>query len=1021
MRHLLARLLHRPVAVTAFYTLLVGLSILAMFRLPVALLPSLTYPALLIWTSWPEMPPEQIERRVTLPVEQAVAGIPGVADVTGRSQLGGSLVRLDFGWSTDLDYAALETRQKLDRLTGQLPDRVERPLVMRIDPSERPVLVLALGATDDTDLTPGQLMDLKQLGEDVVARRLEQLDGVARVRVTGGYRREIRIDVQPHRMATYSVHLQALERALREANVSLAGGTIQKGPFRYAVEISGEFRDSAEVAATVVSEHGKPPVRLADVADVREGMARRRGLVRLDGREVLLLLVERRPGANTVKTAAEARRVLEDLQHELPGVDIDVVVDESGFIEAAIGGVVQALLWGGLLAVVILLLFLRRPRLLTAVAVSVPLSLVLALVLFDFLGMTLNLISLSGLALGVGLLVDNSIIVVENIARLREKGLGVYEAAAAGAAEVAGAITASTLTTLAVFLPLTFAEGLAGRLFRDQSLAVACSVGASLLVALTVVPLIASRDPDATWVGLRARSSPGLGLYERLLDLCLTRSGWVLVGVTGFLILTVWWAFQLPREVVPKTDEGRLEIGLTLPTDADLSLVEARSKAVEATLDSLPEVAHVLADLGERDDARLDMDPRPPYEGDLTVVLGEGVAAGEALQRVAVLPSASDLSLEVRRTHTQLEALLVSGDSDLVIDLVAESRSLAESAVPKLLEHLRKRPALTNVMRADPETLPAYDLELDREAMVRLKTRSEVLDRFLEAATRGREVTRLHRMREDVPIVLRAAAESLEELLAERVPTSAGMLPVETFVEAKPAAVPAMLLRHGQAPVVRLVADLVPGTRLAEGLNAVEEAVAATLPTGVRVRIGGANQAFRESLVAVGWSLLLSVALVYLILAAHFESLTQPLVVLAVVPLAVGGVALALGAVGQTWNLMSLTGCVVLVGIAVNDAIVKVDFINRRRREGLPADDAIRQAGRDRFRPIVMTTATTALGLLPLAFGWGAGGSLRAPLAVAIVGGLWVATALALMVVPVLCAEGASPRLRPEPIGALVP
>jgi HAE1 family hydrophobic/amphiphilic exporter-1 len=1021
----IAHLLRRPVGVTAFYILLSAFSVMALVRLPVALLPSLSYPALLIWTSWPEVAPEQVERGLTMPVEQAVAGVQGMKSVTSRSQLGGSLVRLDFGWNTDLDYAALDVRQKLDRLAGFLPDQAERPLVLGVEPSERPILVLALSALDAYRHTPDGPIDLKRLGEDVVARRLEQLDGIARVRVTGGYEREIQVEISPDRMAAYGVSLLQIERALQDANVSLTGGTLQKGPFRYAIEVSGEFRNAEEVAAAVISEQGKPPVRLSEVAAVREGVARRRGLVRFDGREVLLLLVDLRPGANTVRTAAEARQAVDELRPELPGIALDVVVDESAYIEAAIDGVVQSLVWGGLLSVLVLLLFVRRLRLLVAVAVAVPLSLALTLLLFDLLGVTLNLISLSGLALGVGLLVDNSVVVVENIARWREKGLSPYDAAAQGAAEVAGAITTSTLTTLAVFVPLTLVEGLAGRLFRDQSLAVACSVGASLLVALTVVPLIAARDRSNAFVGV-GRHSPGLTLYEAVLEHCLARPKRVVVGTLAFLIVTVFLAFGLEREVVPEADEGRVEVQLTLPPDVDLSLMSARSAGVETALSDLPGVEHVLADLGERDDARLDIEPRPPYVGDLTVVMAPGAESQGVLQQLSGQPAAPDLKVEARPVKTQLEALLVSGESDLVIDLVAEQRAEAEAAVPTLLTALSKRPELANVSRSDPEGVPAYDLQFDRDALVRLGAQPEVLDSYLEATARGREATQLNRMREQIPVVLRAAAGSVEELLAERVPTEAGMLPLGTFVRAEPVRLPAVLQRHGQAPVVRLLVDLAPGVGLAQGIVAVRSAVEVALPAGVRNRIGGANQAFRESLGAVGWSLLLSVVLMYLILATQFESLRQPLIVLSMLPLALGGAALALAITGQSWNLMSLTACVMLVGIADNDAILKVNFVNRRRQEGLSLKEAIRQAGHDRFRPIVMAMVTTVMGLLPLSLGWGAGGSLQAPLAVAIVGGLLVATGMTLVVVPVVIDKGSAFRRpiwfrQPEIVGEQKP
>ena len=1002
-------LIRRPVGVTAFYLLVTALAAVAVVRLPVALLPSLRYPSLVIWTAYADVAPEQVEQGVTEPVEQAVAGTAGLAGITSRSQLGGSLVRLDFGWNADLDLAALDVREKLDRLGGFLPDRAERPLVLRVDPSDRPILVLAIGperAPDGSSIppTPAELLQLKQVARDVVARRLEQLDGVARVRVTGGYEPEIEVTVSPTRAATYGVDLERIAQALREANVSLAGGVVRRGPFRYAVEVSGELRDAAEVAATVVSEPGKPPIRLREVATVREGTARRRGLVRLDGGETLLLLVERRPDANTVQTARAVRDVLGELRAQLPGLRLAPVVDESVFIESAISGVVQALVGGGILTILVLLLYLRRPRALVAAAVAVPLSLALTLVLFDLFGITFNLISLSGLALGVGLLLDNSTVVVENIARLREAGLDAWEAARRGTAEVAGAITASTLTTVAVFLPITFVEGLAGRLFRDQSLAIVCSVLASLFVALTVVPLIASRDRAVTPDFTGQAGGFTLRLYESLLEQCIRHRGATLAFTALLLAGTGVVALLLPRETVPKEDEGRIQAALTLPTDADLGLVEERARQVEEAVARWPEVRHVLADLGERDDARLDLDPRPAYRGDLTLVLAPEADVDEVLSRLHKLRLAPDLTLEARAVRPQLDSLLATEEADVVVDLVSGDRRDAERAMEPLLAELRRRPELANVRRNDPEGVPAYRVEFDRDAVARFGARPAMLQTYLEAAARGREATRLRSVNEEVPVVLHAAAvDSIERLMAERVPAGTTSLPLSTFVHARPAVLAPVLLRSHQGPVMRLLVDAAPQQSLRQAVQAVEGTVAATgLPASVRARIGGANESFRASLLAVGKSLLLSVLLVYLILAAQFESLVQPVVILAAVPLAATGVVLSLALTGQSWNLMSLTACVVVVGIVDNDAIVKVDFINQARRAGLGLEDAIRAAGRNRFRPIVINTLTTVLGLIPLALGLGQGGGLQAPLAITIVGGLVSATILTLLVVPVV-------------------
>lgn len=1046
MRFLIRLSFRRPVAVGAICALLAVLAVVALVRLPVALLPDLGYPALTVWTAYPDVPPERVERSVTEPIEEAVAGTEGLQRVTARSQLGGSLVELRFGWNANLDLALLDVREQIDRLGDALPEEAERPVVLRIDPSDRPILMIALrgagpsgGVSSSAVLSganrsdsagpdptrsvpqvfedesaPHDLVQLRQVGREVIARRLEQLDGVARVRVTGGYEREVTITVDPDRLARYDLGIQDVSRALQQANAALPGGAIQRGPFRYAVEVSGEFERARDVAATVVKRAGTTPVRLADVADVRMGVEERRGLVRFDGREALLLLVERRPDANTVRAAADVRDALQQLERELPDVQLDVVIDESVFVEEAIGGVLQAVALGGLLAVVVLLVFLQRRRVLLAVAVAVPLSLGITLVLFDIVGVTFNLIALSGLALGVGLLVDNAIVVVENIARLRESGLGPVEAARRGAEEVAGAITASTLTTIAVFLPITFVEGLAGRLFRDQSLAVVLSLLASLVVALTVVPLLVRWDrghhgveeDESTSTPLKStswRTSRWLAAYERGLRWSLHHSALVVCIAGGTFLGAGVLGWSLPREVVPPADQGRVDVRIVLEPGSDLPLVSARAQVLEDAVLHQGWADHVLADLGERSTARLELDPRPPHEGTLTFLLPDMVSARAAARWMRRLHVPDDLRVEVQPARTQLDALLSTGDADLLIDLVTDDRRLTGTTVDTLLLHLQRRPELTDVRRAETASVPAYRLRFRRTALARFGVTPQTVATYLEAAARGHRATELRGVSEDVPIVVRAHnVRSVDDLLDRRVPTATGQMPLHVFVEAVPVLLPAALIRSEQASVVRLVANVAPESDLRAAVGAVESAFETFLPPGVRGSVGGANRAFRDSLRAVGWSLLLSLVLVYLILVAQFERLLQPLVVLATVPLATGGVALVLWATGQTVNLMSLTGCVVLVGIVVNDAILKVDFINQRREQGLSLRAAIEAAGRDRVRPILMTTITTVLGLIPLALGFGAGAEIRAPLAIAIAGGLISATFLTLFVVPVL-------------------
>jgi HAE1 family hydrophobic/amphiphilic exporter-1 len=1016
MRWLVLFCLDRPVAVTALYVLLLTLAGAAWLRLPVALLPDLRYPSLAVWTAYPDVPPERVERAIAERVEEAVSGTPGLVRLTSRSLLGGAVVQLDFGWNTDLDLALLEVREHLDRLGEALPEAADRPIVLRLDPSRRPILVLALRLTGTATGTEAGFVRLKQLGREVVVRRLEQIAGVARVRLSGGFEREITLTMNPDRLASYGIDLRQIEAQLQATNVSLPGGLLRRGPFRYTVEVSGEFSDTEDIAATVVSRPGQPPVRLRDVADVVDGVARRRGLVRLNGQEALVLYVERRPDANTVETAALVRQVQRELEAELPGVTVETVIDESRYIVSALDGLVQALLLGGLIAAGVLLAFLRDRRTVLAVALALPLSIAITLILFDLFGLTFNLISLGGLALGEALLLDNAIVVVENAARLRENGLTVREAALQGTLEVAGAITASTLTNLVVFLPLTLAEGLAGRLFVDQALAMTFSLLASLFVALTAVPLVISRTPPAQARPHPVRPPRWIGWYEQALMWALAHRPVVLLLTAALLLLTAWGGLALPREVAPESDEGRLEVRVTTPSNADLPLVEARVAAIEQALRPLPLTA-VLAEVGERDDDYLNLDPRPPYEADLTLLLPPEARADAVLLGLQALPTPGDTRMEARPARPPLDALLLNEEADLYLDLMGDLRAEVTPVVPGLIEALRQRPELANVRPADETHVPAVRLTFLREAMARYGVSGEDLAAMLDAAARGRRATHLRMVNEAIPIVLRTPEiGSVEALLQQQIETATGLLPLSTFLEAAPVSLPAVLLRSGQAPVVRLLADVAPGHDLAAALTSVEAVLGTRLPSPLRAQVGGANDAFRAALLAVGRSLLLSLLLMYLILAAEFESLRQPLVILFAAPLAAVGVVLLLALTGQSINLMSLTGLVVLIGIVDNDAIVKVDFINQRRRAGVPLREAILEAGRDRVRPIVMNTLTVVLGLVPLALGLGQGGNLRAPLALAIAGGLTTATVLSLFVVPVLYSftgHGFSP-LRPS-------
>ncbi|HZD81201.1 MAG TPA: efflux RND transporter permease subunit, partial [Actinomycetota bacterium] len=488
--------IRRPVATAMACLAAVLLGVIAFTRLPVNLLPDVALPTLAIWTEDPEAGPAEVERFVTEPIENAVARVPSVKAVSSTSREGGSVVRLQFVWGTDMDYATLNVREKLDNVGYDLPERAGRPTILRSDPTSDPILTLA--AVSDS----AGLWELKELAENVFKRRLEQIDGIAQAVVAGGLEREIHVAVDPARLEALGVTLDDVSSALAAANVSAPGGTIRRGRYRYALRALGEFQTVDEIGDTPVDRGagrgtdgsaGGAQVRLRDVAAIQDAFADRETIARYDGRESVGLLLYKEAGANTVRAASRVRDVLEQLRQEYPAVELTVASSQAGFIRDAISNVVQALALGAVLAFLVLFLFLHDARYPVAISLSIPISVVLTFGLLYAFGVSLNIMSLGGLALGVGMLVDNSIVVLENIFRHREQGLGMREAATRGAREVQGAITASTLTTIAVFGPIIYVKGVAGELFGDLSIAVATSLLISLAVALTLLPMMASR------------------------------------------------------------------------------------------------------------------------------------------------------------------------------------------------------------------------------------------------------------------------------------------------------------------------------------------------------------------------------------------------------------------------------------------------------------------------------------------------------------------------------------------------
>lgn len=1010
----------RPVAVAMFFLAITFLGVISFTRLPVDLLPDVAYPKLVIYTTNPETAPAEIERFITEPVEQAVARVPGVEQIESVSREGVSMVVLRFAWGTDMDFAALNVRERVDGLRGSLPERSQRPVVLRTDPRSEPVMAISVAGGRD-------LWSMKELAESVFRRRLEQIDGVAQAAVTGGLEREIHVDVDASRLESYGITIEQIATALSQANASSPSGTIRQGRFRYALRTMGELQSVDQIGDVVVAQRnvasGRPEGRvlLRDIARIEDGFRERESIARYNGQEAVGLLIFKEAGANTVRVAERVEEVLEQLRGEYSTMHIDVAMSQAGFVSAAISNLVKNMLAGAALAFLVLILFLRDPRYPVAIALAIPISVITTFALFHLAGVSINIMTLGGLALGIGMLVDNSIVVIENIFRHREKGLRAAAAAALGAEEVQRAIAAATLTTIAVFGPIIYVQGVAGELFAALSFAVAFSLLASLAVAVTLLPTLAARWDGATGTGAQGVRSAGplaaplrafdrlwervAEQYHRSLETALRYRGRVVLGSVALLVITIPFALSLPRSVLPVVDQSEFRARLELPRGAPLDRTAEVTTQLESILSADADVEAVFTRIG-RQAAIVGMDEENSGLNTalLEVRLRDGARSRHVLERLR--PRMAELSegaVTLESGHaTALGKLLGAGEADLAVRIRGEDMDAAMAYAGQVARQLSQVPEVTNVRVGAELGQPEFVLEIDRERAAAYGIDPAAIVATIDGAMRGRaSQTPFVAFDRRIPIIVRLPEDQRRSLA-----TLDGLLvrgvPLRELIHVRESVGPVEIQRLDQSRIVPVYADAV-GRDVDGAVRAVQAAVMAAPPPGrLRYDIGGENEEMRRSFRELAFAFALALLLVYMILAAEFESLVHPFTVLLSVPLGLIGAVFALFLLGGGLNTVSLIGMVILIGIVDNDAVVKIAFINQLRREGLPVRQAIIEAGRARLRPIVMNTITTMLAIMPMMLSLGQGASLQAPLAIAIFGGLFTSTILTLIVIPVV-------------------
>jgi HAE1 family hydrophobic/amphiphilic exporter-1 len=909
-----------------------------------------------------------------------------------------------FAWGTNMAATVLEVRERLDNARSSLPQRAERPTLLTSDPGERPIAVLGL-------TSKGDLRSIARTAKDVHARRLEQLAGVASVAVVGEPKDEIRVEVDPERLRALGLTPDDVATAVKSANAAAAGGTIRRGQFRFALRALTEFQTVEEIAKTPVGPV-KSGITLADVGSVSLTVADPKTITSLDGAPAVGLVVYKDAGANTVAVTEQIYQTLDQLRSEFKEVGIKVVAAQAQFVSDALSNLVQEIVVGGLLSLAVILLFLRDWKGSLVIGLMVPLSVLVALTLLQMMDVTINILSLGGLALGVGLLVDNAIVVAEAAGRYRDEGMGTWEAALKGTDEVAGPLTAGTLTTVLVFGPIVFVQGLGAALFRDLSLSVVMSVGASLVLAVTLMPVMLAGAAGAAGAA-RAAGQKGGGLlgrigeagerwYEEGMRWSLAHPGLVALMAVALTAGTVVVAARLPREILPRVDEGIAVAHLRLPEGTAIEETARQAKRVEDAARALGSTSsYSRIGVATNEEVLAGADPGTSATGQLLLAVPNGMAAGAFADRLrAQVPDLAQGSLAIDLAGQSEFGSLIGREGRLVrVEVAAPKPEEAASWANKIRAAIADLKSLSDVRDAFASTQPTVEVALDREQIARLGITSTQIANALAGGLGGVSSGDFRETDRRTPIMVRFTGTSNEDL-ATTLATPIKGVPLGQLVNVKDIRAPIEVVRINQRPV-SVVEAVAEEKGLAAAAKEVEERIAGiALPPGVEVAIGGADEEQRRTTRELSLVAILSVALVFLVLAGEFASFTTPLLVMLTVPLAGAGGILFLWLTGQSINAVSLIGIVVMIGMADNEAVVKLDAIRRFREQGYSIEDAVIKGGHQRLRAIAMTSITTITGVLPLVFGWGSGGELYQPLAAGVIGGSVTALLVTFFLLP---------------------
>jgi hydrophobic/amphiphilic exporter-1 (mainly G- bacteria), HAE1 family len=1023
--------IQRPVTTLMFYAGIVLVGIVCLRRLSVDFLPPVSIPRMTIHSACQDFSPEEMDDRVAQPLAAAAGSITGVKKTSTLCRRGIAVVTVEFSWGVNMDYAMLEVREKLDQLGSELPPGAERPTILRIDPSAEPVMTIGVTSLQvSTVPDSSKLMELAEACNALLKKRLEQVEGVAQVQVLGGMEGEIRVELNEGKLLLLGLTKDEVVQALHLENTSLPGGVIRSGSHRYPLRLIGGLNSADEIAQlSFTSRESGRRIRLSEIACVRDTIRERTGWTRYNGQDILVLQVRKEAGANTLDVSANVISAIEQLERENPGLRLHLLNDQAEFIRNSVADVQQSIFWGALLAFLVLFFFLKGLWDPLIVGITMPVSILATLVAMSVLGISLNVISLTGLALGIGMLGDNAIIVIENVRRLRDEGFSNDDAIVAGTREINIAVTASTMTNVAVFLPVLFVRSVAQQLFADMALTMTVSLLASLLVSVTFVPVLLSYEPrirrrpifprssfpKRCLLGIRRTASlmeaQGRHWVDTILCRVFTIRGWVLISTAAVFAGCVLLATVIPSEPAPEIDRRRFVIDVTMGAGTSASLLAEVANQIEHMLCRVPGASGVYVAGG------IAASPDVWSLGDashthihIEITVADSMRTAPAMEQAregmrSLCRNLAGVEFTVKPGATTFERILRPQSSDVIIRIQGSDPAISKRIGGEFARQIQHLPGLADVSVPSRDEAPEYRVLIDRVAAERYGVTPREIAEYISLQTARTEATALSNV--DRHIAMRVQSENsgrknLQDLLASAMPCNGVAVPLNQLVTCNQALGCTEMRREDGSLTVSLTANAIGRTIGAVAADVRRMAAVCALPAGYGISVGGENEEMESSFRSLAVVIAFSLVLVYMILAAEYESLLYPFVILLTSPLAFIGAVLAMLLAGEKYNVMSLVGIVIMIGAVDNDAVIAVDTITALRKSGMRLHEAIRQGMRQRLRPILMTTATTVLGILPLILSLGEGSALVRALTIPLAGGLITSTLFTVVVIPIV-------------------